>query len=40
MMILTSFEKIVDYINHDKLDNRKENLRLVNISVQNSNRDK
>jgi hypothetical protein len=37
---LTSFEKTVDHINRDKLDNRKENLRLVNMSVQNSNRDK
>jgi hypothetical protein len=37
---LTSFEKTVDHINHDKLDNRRQNLRLVNMSVQNSNRDK
>jgi hypothetical protein len=37
---LTSFEKTVDHINCDKLDNRRDNLRLVNMSVQNSNRDK
>jgi hypothetical protein len=37
---LTSFERTVDHINQDKLDNRTENLRLVNMSVQNSNRDK
>jgi len=37
---LTSFEKTVDHINCDKLDNRRDNLRLVNMSVQNANRDK
>ena len=37
---LTSFEKTVDHINCDKLDNRRNNLRLVNMSVQNANRDK
>ena len=37
---LTSFEKTVDHINCDKLDNRRDNLRLVNMSVQNSNRGK
>jgi hypothetical protein len=37
---LTSFEKTVDHINYDKLDNRHNNLRLVNMSVQNANRDK
>jgi hypothetical protein len=37
---LTSYEKTVDHINHDKLDNRQQNLRLVNMSIQNSNRDK
>jgi len=37
---LTSFEKTVDHINQDKLDNRRTNLRLVNMSVQNANRDK
>jgi hypothetical protein len=35
---LTSFEKTVDHINCDKLDNRRDNLRLVNMSVQNANR--
>ena len=35
---LTSFEKTVDHINCDKLDNRRNNLRLVNMSVQNANR--
>lgn len=37
---LTSFERTVDHINQDKLDNRNENLRLTNMSIQNSNRDK
>ncbi len=37
---LTNYEKTVDHINQDKLDNRRQNLRLVNMSVQNSNRDK
>lgn len=37
---LTSFEKTVDHINCDKLDNRRDNLRLVNMSVQNANRGK
>ena len=37
---LTSYEKTVDHINHDKLDNRRTNLRLVNMSIQNANRDK
>ncbi len=37
---LTDFEKTVDHINRDKLDNRRTNLRLVNMSVQNTNRDK
>ena len=37
---LTNFEKTVDHINRDKLDNRQVNLRLVNMSIQNSNRDK
>jgi hypothetical protein len=37
---LTNLEKTVDHINQDKLDNRRQNLRLVNMSVQNSNRDK
>ena len=37
---LTNYEKTVDHINHDKLDNRRQNLRLVNMSVQNANRDK
>ncbi len=37
---LTNYEKTVDHINQDKLDNRRKNLRLVNMSIQNSNRDK
>lgn len=37
---LTNYEKTVDHINNDKLDNRRENLRLVNMSIQNSNRPK
>ena len=37
---LTNFEKTVDHINRDKVDNRRQNLRLVNMSIQNSNRDK
>jgi len=37
---LTSYEKTVDHINCDKLDNRRDNLRLVNMSVQNANREK
>ena len=37
---LTNFEKTVDHINCDKLDNRRDNLRLVNMSVQNANRNK
>ena len=37
---LSTYERTVDHINRDKLDNRKENLRLVNMSIQNSNRDK
>ena len=36
----SDYEKTVDHINRDKLDNRQCNLRLVNMSVQNSNRDK
>lgn len=37
---LTNFEKTVDHINQDKLDNRCTNLRLVNMSIQNANRGK
>ena len=37
---LTNFEKTVDHINRDKLDNRQNNLRLVNMSIQNTNRGK
>jgi hypothetical protein len=37
---LTSMKETVDHINNDKLDNRKENLRLVDMSIQNSNRPK
>ena len=37
---LTNFEKTVDHINQDKLDNRCTNLRLCNMSVQNANKGK
>ena len=37
---LSSYEKTVDHINRDKLDNRKENLRFATMSVQNTNREK
>ena len=37
---LTNMEKTVDHINQDKLDNRRTNLRLVNMSIQNANRSK
>ena len=37
---LTNMEKTVDHINQDKLDNRRTNLRLVNMSIQNANRNK
>ena len=37
---LTSFEKTVDHINRDKLDNRRQNIRLVDMSIQNTNREK
>ena len=37
---LTDYTRTIDHINHDKLDNRSENLRIVDMSVQNSNRDK
>jgi hypothetical protein len=37
---LTDFEKTVDHINRDKLDNRRDNLQFANMSVQNTNRDK
>jgi hypothetical protein len=37
---MTNLEKTVDHINRDKLDNRQQNLRLVNMSVQNANRSK
>ena len=37
---LTSYEKTIDHINRDKLDNRQSNLRFANMSEQNSNRDK
>jgi hypothetical protein len=36
----TDFQNTVDHINMDKMDNRHSNLRLVNMSVQNSNRGK
>jgi hypothetical protein len=37
---LTNYEKTVDHINQDKLDNRQTNLRLVNMSIQNTNKGK
>lgn len=36
----TDFKETVDHINQDKLDNRRENLRIVNMSEQNKNKDK
>ncbi len=37
---LSDLTHTIDHINRDKLDNRLSNLRIVNMSVQNSNRDK
>ena len=37
---LTNFEKTVDHINRDKLDNRRDNLRFATMVVQNENRNK
>jgi hypothetical protein len=36
----TDYKETVDHINRDKLDNRQENLRIINMSEQNKNKDK